>query len=82
MRGLLVRDGFAMGLALSSYPVRPFSVTLKIGGESYGGGADFTDFSFTVGRHFGRLEIYGGWSSLEMPDYSVSGPFVGVRSHY
>jgi hypothetical protein len=82
MRGILHRDGMAAGLILTSYPFDPIGVTLTFGTQEYDGGLSMEEFSLAVSRHFGRLSAYAGWKSLSAPEYSIEGPFVGLRAHY
>lgn len=83
MRGLVQREGGAGGLALTIYPGSRLSVSIKVGGQNYRSGLELGEWNCSIGRHFGRYEVYGGWRSLGAEDAELLGGFfLGGRVHY
>ncbi len=83
MKGLVDREGSALGIVLTVYPGAKLSLVAKLGGQSYSSGLELNDWSCSVGRHFGRWELYGGWRSLAAETGTIiGGAFLGCRAHF
>ncbi len=72
------KNGNAYGIYISSYPVKPVTLTYKYGKEDYD---DYivTENTFKIGLIIYRFEVFAGFQSLKSSDSKCSGYVFGMR---
>ncbi len=78
MRGILNRTGGTYGAIFISYPVKPLSLTLKIGGVHFKY-VDMMNLEFRMGIHVDRVEFFAGYRLLYAKYSELDGPFIGIQ---
>jgi hypothetical protein len=86
LKGIIERDGWAYGIIINSYPVKPFSFMIRIGEQSYNnikgkeyGNIDFMDYEGRVGVVLNRFEIFAGYRHLKAKYAELKGPVFGLK---
>lgn len=86
LRGVIERDGVSYGIIINSYPVRPLSLMVRFGRQSYGnikgqeyGNMKFYDYEGRIGIIFNRFEIFAGYRNMEALYAEIRGPVAGVK---
>lgn len=86
LKGVIERDGYAWGLIINSYPVKPFSFMLRIGEQSYNNikgreyaNMKFMDYEARAGVVYSRFEIFAGYRHMKAKEAEIKGPEIGVK---
>ncbi len=77
MRGILARNGGAYGVIITSFPKKPASFSLKLGGISYEK-ISFFDFEAKIGLLINRVELFIGYQFISSQESFLGGPIGGV----
>jgi|GEM_PF-4373971 len=77
MRGILTRDGGALGIKAHIFPARPFSMTINFGVEIYPR-IVFVDTSFAARFHWKMLDLHIGYRVFRAQEANLDGPFIGA----
>jgi hypothetical protein len=86
--GLMVRHAGVFGVEFRLYPVKPLSLRVKLGIQSFEY-FSFGEAEFEAGFMIRAWEIFGGYRTwgfldedLASPGYPWSGPYLGVRRYF
>jgi|GEM_PF-1392610 len=79
MRGVIERDGVGFGAIITSFPFKPVTLFVKIGGIDFGK-TEFLEFEGRIGFMIGRVELFAGYQMIHHPDIlDIGGPIGGAR---
>lgn len=86
LKGIIERDGFAYGIIVNSYPVKPFSFMIRIGEQSYNnikgkdyGKVDFMDYEIRAGIVYNHFELFIGFRHMKAKYAEIKGPEIGLK---
>jgi hypothetical protein len=86
LKGIIDRDGYAYGLIINSYPIKPISLMVRIGEQSYNnikgkdyGNIKFMDYEGRIGVIYNRFEIYVGYRHIKAEYAKIEGPEFGIK---
>ncbi len=77
MRGILARDGGAVGVKAYIFPARPLSLSLSFGVEIYPH-IVFIDTSFAARFHIKMVDLHVGYRVFRAQSANLDGPFIGA----
>jgi len=77
MRGILDRSGGAYGAIITSFPGKPMSVYLRMGGISYEK-INFFDCELRIGVHINRVKLFAGYQFITSEQSFLGGPVGGI----
>ena len=84
-RGLMHMSGWAYGLTVHSYPVKPLALFFRMGKQYFYTDSfkyKFVDLEGRAGFLINRYELFGGYRRIKTDFAALKGPLAGVKLHF